>query len=452
MCLVLTSLQSNAPSHSFAQTRRTVERAFGQPLEARSPIALNLRRIALLTLSLGVSRAQALFSSFEEEPVASGSIAQVHRATLRHPPGGPGAAPEVVAVKVRHPDVAEVISRDFTVLRVAAEIVGVLPGLAWMRLDESVRQFREPLFEQVDLSREASNLQLFNANFKSWRQVSFPRPFEHLVQPAVLVETFEEGCSIAQFLMTDDSPYVRRSIADLGCKALLKMMLADNFVHADLHPGNILVRIDPPSTVLERLLPFRRRKPHIVLLDCGMTASLSDRNKHNLFRFFEAITRADGRCVAETALSFSDNQTCPRPQAFVEDLDDLFATAVAWGFDVNTSEWMSAVLDSIRRHNVHLASEVCSVVVTAMVLEGWSNRLDPDINIMELIRQCVPSALRWYGARVRADASALFLQDGVWGRAHEGADRGHGQGVLSAAAPKFHGMNTQSQLKRSRQK
>ena len=337
--------------------------------------------------------------------MASGSIAQVHRATLRHPPGGPGAAPEVVAVKVRHPDVAEVISRDFTVLRVAAEIVGVLPGLAWMRLDESVRQFREPLFEQVDLSREASNLQLFNANFKSWRQVSFPRPFEHLVQPAVLVETFEEGCSIAQFLMTDDSPYVRRSIADLGCKALLKMMLADNFVHADLHPGNILVRMDPPSTVLERLLPFRRRKPHIVLLDCGMTASLSDRNKHNLFRFFEAITRADGRCVAETALSFSDNQTCPRPQAFVEDLDDLFATAIAWGFDVNTSEWMSAVLDSIRRHNVHLASEVCSVVVTAMVLEGWSNRLDPDINIMELIRQCVP-AQAGYPARLHADASA----------------------------------------------
>ena len=332
---------------------------------------------------------QSLFVWFEEAPVASGSIAQVHRAKLRHPPvGGAGSQTEVVAVKVRHPDVAEVISRDFTVLRVAAELAGVLPGLAWMRLDESVRQFREPLFEQVDLSREASNLRLFNANFASWRQVSFPKPIEHLVQPAVLVETFEEGASIAKFLQAEDSPYVRRVIADLGCKALLKMMLADNFVHADLHPGNILVRMDAPSGLLAQLLPFRRRaKPHLVLLDCGMTASLSDRNKHNLFRFFEAITRGDGKCVAETALAFSENQTCPQPQAFVDDLVDLFSTAVAWGFDVNTSEWMAAVLDSVRRHQVHLASEVCSVVVTALVLEGWSNRLDPDICIME---QCVP--------------------------------------------------------------
>ena len=139
--------------------------------------------------------------------MASGSIAQVHRATLRHPPAaapGEPAPPAVVAVKVRHPDVAAIISRDFVVLRVAAEIAGMVPGLSWMRLDESVRQFREPLFEQVDLTREAENLRLFNANFASWRQVSFPKPVEHLVRPAVLVESFEEGSSITGFLQSDD--------------------------------------------------------------------------------------------------------------------------------------------------------------------------------------------------------------------------------------------------------
>jgi aarF domain-containing kinase len=243
----------------------------------------------------------------------------VHRATLRHPRASEDGtdAPAVVAVKVRHPNVASIISRDFAVLRVLAELAGMLPGLSWMRLDESVRQFREPLFEQVDLTREASNLKLFNANFASWRQVSFPRPIEHLVQPAVLVETFEEGSSISTFLQTDDSGQVlsrrrrvcaagcascarltpcamcascaqtRRCIADLGCKALLKMMLSDNFVHADLHPGNILVRMDAPATGgFLRLFRSRKPSPHIVLLDCGMTASLSDRNKHNLFKFF----------------------------------------------------------------------------------------------------------------------------------------------------------------------
>jgi|APGre2960657444_1045066.scaffolds.fasta_scaffold00977_7 aarF domain-containing kinase len=286
MCAVLASLQSDAPSHSFAHTRRTVEAAFGQPLEVRAG-AVPIRLSHLLSL-------QALFVTFEKRPVASGSIAQVHRATLV--PGirsdlvsdmtgrGP-SAPDVVAVKVRHPGVATIIARDFAILRVLAEGAGVLPGLSWMRLDESVRQFREPLFEQVDLTREACNLRLFNANFAAWRRVSFPRPIEPLVQPAVLVESFEEGMSISTFLQADD-PQLRRSIADLGVKTLLKMMLSDNLVHADLHPGNILVRLDAaPGSLLGRLLR-PRPAPHIVLLDCGMTASLSDRNKTNLLNFF----------------------------------------------------------------------------------------------------------------------------------------------------------------------
>jgi aarF domain-containing kinase len=336
-----------------------------------------------------------LFLAFDEQPVASGSIAQVHRAVLApafvaaHVEGGGKPPPAVVAVKVRHPSVDTIIARDFAILRLLAEAAAWVPGLRWMRLDESVRQFREPLFEQVDLSREAHNLRVFNKNFAAWRRVSFPVPVDPLIAPSVLVESFEEGQSIAAFMQGGD-PQLRRSVADLGVKTLLKMMLADNWVHADLHPGNILVRLDPPAkqNALRRWLR-PKAVPHIVLLDCGMTTSLSDRNKHNLVHFFEAITRGDGRGVAEMALAFSDRQTCPQPQAFVDDLVGLFSTAVAWGFDVNTSEWMAAVLESVRRHQVHLASEVCSVVVTALVLEGWSNRLDPDICIMQQIRQVV---------------------------------------------------------------
>jgi len=232
MCDILTSLQSDAPCHSWAHTRREVEAAFGQPLEARAPPPRSAAAHAR-------SAEQALFASFEQLPVASGSIAQVHRAVLASPPAPllprrrRAAQSQVVAVKVRHPGVATIINRDFTILRVLAELAGTLPGLGWMRLDESVRQFREPLFEQVDLTREASNLRAFNANFAAWRRVSFPVPVEGLVRPAVLVESFEEGISIREYLQADD-PELRRSLADLGCKMLLKMMLADNFVHADV--------------------------------------------------------------------------------------------------------------------------------------------------------------------------------------------------------------------------
>jgi len=162
-----------------------------------------------------------MFLSFDTAPVASGSIAQVHRATLNPdflaqqqyavngiPLPTETAAPRVVAVKVRHPRVDTIITRDFAILRVVADLAGMLPGIKWMRLDESVRQFREPLFEQVDLSREAHNLRIFNHNFAKWRRVSFPKPIEPLVAPSVLVESFEEGVSISTFMQKGD-PQVR---------------------------------------------------------------------------------------------------------------------------------------------------------------------------------------------------------------------------------------------------
>lgn len=218
MCTRLQRLQADAPAHEFWYTRREVETAFNITLEE-------------------------LFETFDEQPVASGSIAQVHRATLRPGFAVPSkprpfylelVAPRdkgtlEVAVKVRHPRVADIIARDFAILQFAADIAGargepadtrtdtlippfcapfppspahpagasrtraapqpcdtsphlpptphtptptpagIFPGLGWMRLDESVRQFRAPLFEQVDLRQEAQNLATFNSNFKSWK-------------------------------------------------------------------------------------------------------------------------------------------------------------------------------------------------------------------------------------------------------------------------------------------
>lgn len=175
-----------------------------------------------------------------------------------------------------------------------------------MRLDESVRQFRAPLFEQVDLRQEALNLVAFNENFRSWKDVTFPVPIQPLVDSAVLVETFERGTTISAYMNSDDEE-LRRAIAETGCRVLLKMMLADNFVHADLHPGNILVRL-PEEEVEPSRRPFwalwgRTRRPTVVLLDCGMTVSLTDRNKYNLLSFFEArAPPSAARCLCSKSL------------------------------------------------------------------------------------------------------------------------------------------------------
>lgn len=91
------------------------------------------------------------------------------------------------------------------------------------------------------------------------------------------------------------------------------LLQVDNFIHADMHPGNILVRKKASRGGL-----FKTKKPHIVFLDVGMTAELSKNDRENLLDFFKAVARRDGRTAAERTLKLSRKQNCPNPEAFIE--------------------------------------------------------------------------------------------------------------------------------------
>ncbi|XP_042477447.1 probable serine/threonine-protein kinase abkC isoform X1 [Macadamia integrifolia] len=287
LCTELAKLHSKVPAHSFAYTKRTIEKAFGRKLPE-------------------------IFENFEEEPVASGSIAQVHRACLRFCYPGEQVKPIVVAVKVRHPGVGEIIRRDFVIINVIAKISNFIPTLKWLRLDESVQQFAVFMMSQVDLAREAAHLNRFIYNFRSWKDVSFPKPLYPLVHPAVLVETYEQGQSISYYVdELEGNNRIKSALSHIGSHALLKMLLVDNFLHADMHPGNILVRVAPSKSL-------RKPKPHVIFLDVGMTTELSKSDRENLLEFFKAVVLRDGRTAAERTLRLSKKQKCPNPKVFIE--------------------------------------------------------------------------------------------------------------------------------------
>ncbi|XP_042429224.1 uncharacterized aarF domain-containing protein kinase 2-like [Zingiber officinale] len=362
LCLELTKLHTKAPAHSFAYSRSTIEKAFGRKLSE-------------------------IFDYFEEKPVASGSIAQVHRASLRFRyPSQRLKKPIDVAVKVRHPGVGDSIKRDFLIINLIAKISTLIPGLSWLRLDESVRQFAVFMMSQVDLSREAAHLSRFIYNFRRWKDVSFPQPLYPLVHPSVLVETFEKGENVSRYIDDeyDGNSRIKRDLAHIGTHALLKMLLVDNFIHADMHPGNILVR-EPQSNRSNKAI--FRPKPHIIFLDVGMTAELSKGDRANLLEFFKAVALRDGRTAAECTLRLSQRQSCPNPKAFIEELEKTFTF---WGTsegDVfHPVECMHQLLEQVRRHRVSVDGNVCTVMVTILVLEGWQRKLDPGFDIMSTLK------------------------------------------------------------------
>ncbi|KAK6132740.1 hypothetical protein DH2020_033545 [Rehmannia glutinosa] len=341
LCNELAELHTNAPAHSFAYTKSTVEKAFGRKLSE-------------------------IFDKFDEEPVASGSVAQVHQATLRFRYPRQQVKPMLVAVKVRHPGVGEAIRRDFVLINLFAKVSKFIPTLKWLRMDESIQQFAVFMMSQVDLAREAANL-------------------------TVLVETYEHGESILHYVdKLQGHEHIKTALAHIGTHALLKMLLVDNFVHADMHPGNILVRELRSKSSGKSLFKSR---PHVIFLDVGMTAELSRKDRDNLLEFFKAVALRDGRTAAECTLRLSNKQKCPYPEAFIklpilgQDVDNTFKF---WGSDegdfIHPADCMQQMLEQVRRHRVNIDGNICTVIVTTMVLEGWQRKLDPEYDAMQTLQ------------------------------------------------------------------
>lgn len=206
LCTELAKLQTKAPAHSFSFTQKSIEKAFGRKLPE-------------------------IFERFDEEPVASGSVAQVYKATLKYRYPGQQIKPIVVAVKVRHPGVGEAIRRDFTIINFLAKISRFIPAVKWLRLDESICQFAVFMMSQVDLSREAAHLSRFIYNFRRWKDVSFPRPLYPLVHPSVLVETYEQGENVLYYVdELEGNEDLKSALAHIGSHALLKMLLVQYFI------------------------------------------------------------------------------------------------------------------------------------------------------------------------------------------------------------------------------
>lgn len=390
LCSKLAQLQIGAPTHPFAYTRQAVESAFGRTLED-------------------------MFDDFAQKPVASGSIAQIHKARLSAGGAHNSEFPQgtTVAVKVRHPGVTTLMQRDFTLMHRAARLSSHLPFLSELHLEESIRQFGAPLKEQLDLQVEAQHLDRFGKNFRTWRNLSFPAPVYPLVAPSVLVETFEEGRLISSYV---DKPTNKYSIqlANIGLSCYLQMLLKDNFVHADLHPGNILVRLVDPNTRWGRIATFLKvnTAPKLVLLDVGMVAELTPEDQHNLVGFFKALTSQDGEALGQNILDFSENQTCPDPKAFVKDMKTLFTGLQLESISEHTSEIIADMMEKIRLHQVNLKGVVSTVVVTTMVLEGWSSKLNPDIKIMDALKDILPMS---WNERIARTVDKQVMSDAILG-------------------------------------
>ncbi|KAG6689440.1 hypothetical protein I3843_11G173600 [Carya illinoinensis] len=147
-----------------------------------------------------------------------------------------------------------------------------------------------------------------------------------------------------------------------------------------MHPGNILVRVTHSKPSHKQIF---RSKPLVILLDVGLTAELSKKDRVNLLDFFKAVALQDGRTAAECTLRLSKQQNCPNPRAFIEEVEKSFGF---WRTHVvHPADCMQQLLEQVRRHKVNIDADICTVMVTTLVLEGWQRKLDPGYDVLQAL-------------------------------------------------------------------
>ncbi|XP_033889395.3 uncharacterized aarF domain-containing protein kinase 2 isoform X1 [Acipenser ruthenus] len=306
-----------------------------------------------------------------------------------------------VAIKVLHPGIARQVRTDLLLMKTGSWLMGCLPGLKWLSLYEVVEEFEKLMTRQIDLRYEARNMERFQENFHDVDFVKFPTPLRPFITRNILVETFEESDPISKYLAQDIPAELKQKIARMGVDTLLKMVFVDNFVHGDLHPGNILVQCEKQSdplgtaTLLDLCdtLIVSVKPPtttlHLVLLDTGIVAELRERDLQNFRSVFTAVVLGQGERVAELILHHARASECRDVERFKCEMAELVNEArkntVALG-KLQVGDLLSRVFKLLITHKVKLESNFASIVFAIMVLEGLGRSLDPHLDILEIAK------------------------------------------------------------------
>jgi aarF domain-containing kinase len=364
LCLFLSLLQHSAPTHPFSHTLFTI------------------------TQAISPKKLEEVFSDVSPSPIASGVVGQVHRGVLCDD------ARTVVAIKVRHPHVARLIELDMVIMGFLASAVSLLPGTEILALRLCVAQFARSLHAQTDLRVEADNLRRFGANFEGDAFVHFPRVVGPAPREDLLVETFEAGIPLYVYLretgpLSPADRRLRHRIATTGMNAYLRMVLVHNFIHADLHGGNILVLPPPPPPRgLLAWLPLPKRWPRLVFLDVGLATELSQYDRRNFINLFVAIARGQGELAAELMIRHSrlaDSALADgeRREQFRVLMGRVFHAAMHQEMSkVSVARVIEDMFRLSRRFSIVLEPNYVSLFSSTALLEGIGRQLDPSLDLL----------------------------------------------------------------------
>jgi len=364
----LAKLQDAVPPFAWPEVARALDRAY------RPPHA-------------------EVFASFQEQPIASASVAQVHFATLT---GG-----REVAVKILRPGIVEVIAQDVDLLYVLAGVVErAMPDGKRLRPREVVREFENTIADELDLVHEAANASQLRRNFADERLLVVPEVYWDFCNRDVMVMQRVDGIPV------NDVPALRAANIDIpklardGVEIFYTQVFRDGFFHADMHPGNILVA----------------RDGRYCGVDFGIMGTLSDADKSYLAINMRAFFERNYRKAAQAHL---DAGWVP-PGTRVDQFESALRALCEPIFDrplkeIYFGKLLVRLFEVGRRFGMEVQPQLTLLLKTMLQVEGLGRQLDPDLDLRAAAQ---PILERFVGEQmgVRGFARQVREEAPLWSR------------------------------------
>jgi len=360
----LAKLQDRVPPFSGTAARAQVEKSLGQPVGA-------------------------LFGSFDEQPLAAASIAQVHAATL---PDG-----REVVVKVLRPGMREVIGRDLEVMYAMAELAErYWPESKRLRPVEVVEEYEKTILDELDLLREAGNASQLKRNFAGSPLLHVAEVHWDLCRRDVMVMERIRGVPIAEMDRLREIGTDIQKLAENGVTIFFTQVFRHNFFHADMHPGNIFIDVADPAN------------PKYAAVDFGICGALETRDQYYLAANFLAFFDRDWQRIAELHL---ESGWIP-PHARLSELTAAVRTVCEPIFNKPLGEISFGVVllrlfEVARRFEMRVQPQLILLQKTLLNIEGLGRELYPELDLFKTAR---PILREWMNERVGPESFAQGLR------------------------------------------
>jgi predicted unusual protein kinase regulating ubiquinone biosynthesis (AarF/ABC1/UbiB family) len=343
----LASLQDDLPTIPFEEVREIVEGELGNK----------------------ISKA---FNFFEEEPLASASIGQVHRAELR--------SGKTVAVKVQRPGIRKKFMEDLNTLEEMAGLavkhteVGKKYGFS-----DVLGELRRIMLHELDYLREANNLVTLGINLKEYRRLIVPQPIPDYTTSRVLTMEYVKGKKITSISPLKKTENDYTALVDEFIEAYLKQIVSDGFVHADPHPGNV------------HLLENEK----IALIDLGMVAQFSKKMKDHLLRLLLGLSKNDGEEIADNLLNMSEITENATQKEFRRHISIMVQeSSHSTAQDMQTGKLLIQMNRSAAMNGIHLPVEVNILGKILLNMDQIIAFLAPEYDLREAVRRYMNKLLQ----------------------------------------------------------